>query len=211
MEILIIILVLVVILGIISLLFFVLDGLPIVEPLEKLIYIAEMGVVLAPCLIMSTDEFGEPYTLQTWAITIGLMLGCLLLTVFLRICIDSIEENANRRQMKKQKKHKQKAVKNLLGRSAVKKFKGKELIESAKDTNTNSKSNEKPKLRETLALHLARAQGATFASALAAPILIAINGGIGKVFDPLCILTVLLGIGLSLVCGWISKKIFPEI
>ena len=61
MEILIIILVLVGTLGVFSLLFFFLDGLPMVEPLEKLEYIAEMGVVLAPCVVMSTEEFGEPY------------------------------------------------------------------------------------------------------------------------------------------------------
>ena len=79
-----------------------------------------MGAVLAPCIVMSTDEFGEPYTLQTWAITIGLMLGCLLLTMFCRICIDWIEEHADRRQIKRQKKNKQKAVKNLLGRKARK-------------------------------------------------------------------------------------------
>ena len=120
MEILIIILILVGTLGLFSLLFFFLDGLPMVEPLEKLEYIAEMGVVLAPCVIMSTDEFGKPYTLQTWMITIGLMLGCLLLTMLFRICIEWIEGHADRRQIKRQKKNKQKAVKNLLGRKVRK-------------------------------------------------------------------------------------------
>ena len=120
MEILIIILILVGTLGLFSLLFFFLDGLPMVEPLEKLEYIAQMGVVLAPCIVMSTDEFGESYTLQTWAITIGLMIGCLLLTMFLRICIEWLEEHADRRQIKRQKKNKQKVVKNLLGRKARK-------------------------------------------------------------------------------------------
>ena len=120
MEILIIIFVLGVAIGVFSLLFFFLDGLIMVEPLEKLEYIAEMGVVFAPYVVMSTDEFGEPYTLQTWVITIGLMLGCLLLTMFFRFCIDWIEEHADRRQIKRQKKNKQKAVKNLLGRKARK-------------------------------------------------------------------------------------------
>ncbi len=120
MEILIIIFVLGVAIGVFSLLFFFLDGLIMVEPLEKLEYIAVMGVVFAPCVVMSTDEFGEPYTLQTWVITIGLMLGCLLLTMFFRFCIDWIEEHADRRQIKRQKKNKQKAVKNLLGRKARK-------------------------------------------------------------------------------------------
>lgn len=120
MEILIIIFVLGVVIGIFSLLFFFLDGLPMVEPLEKLEYIAEMGTVLAPCFVMSTDTFGEPYTLKTWGITIALMLGCLLLAMFFRFCIDWIESRADRRQIKKQKKTKQKAVKNLLGRKARK-------------------------------------------------------------------------------------------
>ena len=120
MEILIIIFVLGVVIGIFSLLFFFLDGLLIVEPLEKLEYIAEMGTVLAPCVVMSTDAFGEPYTLKTWGITIALMLGCLLLTMFFRFCIDWIESRADRRQIKKQKKTKQKVVKNLLGRKARK-------------------------------------------------------------------------------------------
>ena len=211
MEILIIILVLAGTLGMFSLFFFFLDGLPMVEPLEKLEYIAEMGVVLAPCVVMSTDEFGEPYTLQTWAITIGLMLGCLLLTMFVRICIDWIEEHADRRQTKKQKKNKQKAVKNLLGRKAAKKFKDKACVEKVEDTNTNSKPKEKRKIRVTFAMHLARAEGSTLTSAVFAPILIALNAGTDKLLDPLCILTVLLGIGLSLVCGWCSKKIAPEI
>ena len=120
MEILIIIFVVVGAIGLFSFLFFSLDGLIMVEPLGKLEYIAQMGVVLAPCFIMSTDEFGEPYTLQTWLITFGLMLGCLILTMFFRICIDWIEEHADRRQIKRQKKNKQKAVKNLLGRKARK-------------------------------------------------------------------------------------------
>jgi len=120
MEILIIIFVVVGTIGLFSLLLFSLDGLIMVEPLEKLEYIAQMGTVLAPCVVMSTDEFGEPYTLQTWAITIGLILGCLLLTMFFRICINWIEEHADRRQIKRQKKNKQKAVKNLLGRKARK-------------------------------------------------------------------------------------------
>lgn len=120
MEILIIIFVLGVTIGLFSLLFFFLDGLPMVELLEKLEYIAEMGAVLAPCVVMSTDEFGKPYTLKTWAITFALMLGCLLLTMFSRFCIDWIEERADRRQIKRQEKNKQKAVKNLLGRKARK-------------------------------------------------------------------------------------------
>lgn len=210
MDILIIILVCGISLGLFSLFFIFLDGLPMVEPLEKLEYIAEMGVVLAPCVIMSTDEFGEPFTLQTWVITFGLMLGCLLLTILLRMCIDWIEENADRRQTKKQKKNKQKAVKNLLGRKAAKKF-GVSSIEQVKDTNTKSKPKEKRKIRETIALYITNAKMSTLTSAITAPIVIAINGGIDKIFEPLCILTVLLGIGLSLLCGWISKKISPEI
>ena len=197
--------------GLIAILFFFLDGLPIVEPLEKLEYIAQMGVVLSPCVVMSTDDFGTPYTLQTWAITIGLMLGCLLLTLIIRTCIDWVEENANRRQIKKQKKQKQKVVKNLLGRSAAKRLKNKEDNETTNETNNNSKPKEKIKIRETIAMYLASAKGATLTSAITAPILIVLNGGADKIFDPLCILTVLLAIGLSLLCGWISKKISPEI
>ena len=60
-------------------------------------------------------------------------------------------------------------------------------------------------------MHLARAKGSTLASAIAAPILIALNRGIDKLFDPLCIITILLGLGCSLLCGWCSKKISPEI
>ena len=205
MDIFVIILLVGMILGIIFLFFFFLDGLPIVEPLEKLKYIAQMGVVLAPCVIMSTDEFGEPYTLQTWTITIGLMLGCLLLTIFLKIFIDWIEERADGRQIKRLKKNKQKAVKNLLGRKALKKYQDKTIIEKADDTNIVPK--EKRKISVSIALHLATAKGSTLAAALVAPILIVLNGGIDKLFDPLCIITVLLGVGLSFLCGWISKKI----
>jgi len=57
---------------------------------------------------------------------------------------------------------------------------------------------------------LAKAKGATLAAAIAAPILIGLNAGIDKVLDPLCIFTVLLGVGLSFLCGWISKKFAPE-
>ncbi len=57
---------------------------------------------------------------------------------------------------------------------------------------------------------LAKAKGATLASAIAAPFLIALNEGTDKLLDPLCILTVLLGVGLSLLCGWSSKKLSPE-
>ena len=57
---------------------------------------------------------------------------------------------------------------------------------------------------------MAKAKGSTLASAMAAPILIALNRGIDKLLDPLCILTVLLGVGLSLLCGWSSKKLSPE-
>ena len=211
MEILIIILVLAVALGLFSMLFFFLDGLILVEPLEKLEYIAQMGVVLAPCVVMSTDEFGEPYTLQTWAITIGLMLGCLLLSIFLKICVDWIEEHADIRQMKKQKKNKQKAVKNLLGRSTVKKFKNNSCVEKVKDANVNSEPQKKIKIRVTFAMHLARAKGSTLASAVIAPILIALNAGVDKLMTPLCILTVLLAIELSLLCGWVSKKLLLQI
>lgn len=116
MESIIIILVFVVVIGLFALLFFYLDALPMVELLEKLEYIAQMGSVLVPYVVMSTEEFGEPYTIKTWGITIALMLGCLILTMFFRFCIDWIEERADRRQMKRQKKNKQKAVKNLLGK-----------------------------------------------------------------------------------------------
>lgn len=211
MEILIILLILCVILGLISIFFFFLDGLPLVEPLEKLEYIAQMGVILAPCVVMSSDEFGKPYSLQTWGITIGLMLGCLILTLLISAFIDCIEERADRRQIKKQKKNKQKAVKNLLGRNAVKKFKGKAFLEKVEDEHINAKPKEKRKIRETFAHHLAKAQGSTFIAAVMAPIIIVLNSGIDKLFDPLCILSVILGIGLSLLCGWISRKILSGI
>lgn len=207
MDILIIILVIAVVLGLLLLLFFFLDGLIMVEPLEKLEYIAQMGVVLAPCVVMSTDEFGEPYTLQTWAITFGLMLGCLLLSIILNIGIEWIEERANKRQIKKQKKNKQKAVKNLLGRSAVKKYKNSLYVKKVEDVNINLEPKEKEKISVSIAKRLATAKGSTLAAATAAPILIVLNGGLDKLIDPLCILTVLLGIGLSLLCGWISNEI----
>ena len=73
------------------------------------------------------------------------------------------------------------------------------------------KNIEKINLRFSLAKHLARAKGSTLAATIGAPILIVINKGIEKIFDPLCILTVLLGLGLCFICGWISKKLAPEI
>ena len=59
-------------------------------------------------------------------------------------------------------------------------------------------------------MHLAKASGATLVAAIAAPVLIALNAGTDELFDPLCILTVLLGLGLSFLCKWCSKKISPE-
>ena len=57
---------------------------------------------------------------------------------------------------------------------------------------------------------LAKASGATLAAAIAAPILIVLNEGTDELLNPLCILTVLLGLGLSFLCKWCSKKISPE-
>lgn len=211
MEFLIVVLILVGVLGLFWLLFFFLDGLLIVEPLEKLEYIAQMGIVLAPCIVMSSNELGEPYTFKTWTITFGLMLACLLLTLFLRIFIECIEDYADRRQIKKQKKNKKKVVKNLLGKKAANKLQDKLYIEKAEDTNTTSNTKEKRKIRATFAIQLAKAKGATLSAAVFAPFVIALNAGIDKLLDPLCILTVLLGIGVSLLCGWISQKILPDI
>ena len=120
MEILIIIFALGGTIGLFLLLFFFLDGLLMVEPLEKLEYISEMGTVLAPCVVMTNDTFGEPYTFKTWGITIALMLGCLVLSMFISCCIEWIEGNADRRQIKRQKKNKQKVVKKLIGRNVRK-------------------------------------------------------------------------------------------
>ena len=106
MDILIVGLILLVTFGLLLFVFYILDGLLIVEPLEKLEYISQMGIVLAPCFVMSTDKFGEPYTLQTWLITIGLSLGCLLVAILSRIFIEKVEDYADKKQIKKQKKNK---------------------------------------------------------------------------------------------------------
>lgn len=210
MDILIVVLILLVTFGLLLFVFYILDGLLIVEPLEKLEYISQMGVVLAPCFVMSTDKFGEPYTLQTWLITIVLALGSLLVAVFSRIFIEKVEDYADKKQIKKQKKNKQKTVKNLLGRSAAKKFKDRETIEKVKDTNINSKPKEKRKIVEIIAIHLAMAKGSTLCAAAVVPIIIALNGGISKIIDPLCIMSVLLGLGVSFLCGWISNKLVTK-
>lgn len=210
MDILIVVLILLVTFGLLLFVFYILDGLLIVEPLEKLEYISQMGIVLAPCFVMSTDKFGEPYTLQTWLITIGLALGSLLVAVFSRIFIEKVEDYADKKQIKKQKKNKQKTVKNLLGRSAAKKFKDRETIEKVKDTNINSKPKEKRKIVEIIAIHLAMAKGSTLCAAAVVPIIIALNGGISKIIDPLCIMSVLLGLGVSFLCGWISNKLVTK-
>lgn len=210
MDILIVVLILLVTFGLLLFVFYILDGLLIVEPLEKLEYISQMGVVLAPCFVMSTDKFGEPYTLQTWLITIVLALGSLLVAVFSRIFIEKVEDYADKKQIKKQKKNKQKAVKNLLGRSAAKKFKDRETVKKVKDTNINSKPKEKRKIVEIIAVHLAMAKGSTLCAATVVPIIIALNGGISKIIDPLCIMSVLLGLGVSFLCGWISNKLVTK-
>ena len=210
MDILIVVLILLVTFGLLLFVFYILDGLLIVEPLEKLEYISQMGIVLAPCFVMSTDKFGEPYTLQTWLITIGLALGSLLVAVFSRIFIEKVEDYADKKQIKKQKKNKQKTEKNLLGRSAAKKFKHRETIEKVKDTNINSKPKEKRKIVEIIAIHLAMAKGSTLCAAAVVPIIIALNGGISKIIDPLCIMSVLLGLGVSFLCGWISNKLVTK-
>lgn len=208
MDILIVGLILLVTFGLLLFVFYILDGLLIVEPLEKLEYISQMGIVLAPCFVMSTDQFGEPYTLQTWLITIGLSLGCLLVAILSRIFIEKVEDYADKKQIKKQKKNKQKAVKNLLGRSAVKKINDKKMVEKVKDT--SSKPKEKRKIIETVAVHLAMAKGSTLCAATVVPIIIALNRGIDKIIDPLCILSVLLGLGVSFLCGWISNKLLTK-
>ena len=59
-------------------------------------------------------------------------------------------------------------------------------------------------------MHLAKASGATLAAAIGAPILNALKEGADELLNPLCILTVLLGLGLSFLCKWSSKKISPE-
>ena len=210
MDILIVVLILLVTFGLLLFVFYILDGLLIVEPLEKLEYISQMGVVLAPCFVMSTDKFGEPYTLQTWLITIVLALGSLLVAVFSRIFIEKVEDYADKKQIKKQKKNKQNAVKNLLGRSAAKKFKDRETVKKVKDTNINSKPKEKRKIVEIIAVHLAMAKGSTLCAATVVPIIIALNGGISKIIDPLCIMSVLLGLGVSFLCGWISNKLVTK-
>ena len=120
MEALIIIFVLGGVIGLLLFMFFFSDGLLMVAGLEKLEYIAQMGVVFTPCAVMSNYEFGEPYTVQTWTITIGFMLGCLILTIFSRIGIEWIEDHADRKQIKRQKKNTQKIVNNLLGKKARK-------------------------------------------------------------------------------------------
>ena len=59
-------------------------------------------------------------------------------------------------------------------------------------------------------MHLAKASGATLAAAISAPILIVLNEGTDELLNPLCILTVTLGLGLSFLCNMTSKKISPE-
>lgn len=66
---------------------------------------------------------------------------------------------------------------------------------------------EKRTIKENIALQLAKAKGSTLAAAIGAPIFIVLSEGTHKLLDPACILTVILGLGLSLLCGWIAKKI----
>ena len=91
-----------------------------------------------------------------------------------------------------------------------KSIKGKGIVEKTEE-DSNIKPKEKRTIKESLALHFAKASGATFAAAIGAPILTVLREGIYELFNPLCILTVLLGLGLSFLCKWCSKKLLHEV
>ena len=65
-----------------------------------------MGVVLAPYIVMSSGEFGEPYTLKTWGITFALIIGLFFVTIVIQFFMNWLEERAEKRQHKRQCKQK---------------------------------------------------------------------------------------------------------
>ena len=192
--------------GVFAILFIFQDGLILAEALKKLNFAPQMGVVLAPYIVMSSGEFGEPYSAKTWGITIAIMAGCLLLSMFIMFFVNWLEERAKRRQNKRQIK--QNVEKNFgemfkdIGFSNVngtcKKDKGERVVAQTK---------QKKSIKFIFASLLAQAWGATLVAAVFVPVFVALDEGVEEILKPLCILTVVLGVGLSFACKWGFKKI----
>lgn len=204
--------------GMFTLFFFYKDGFILIETLKKLNYVPQMGVVLAPYIVMSSGEFGEPYTLKTWAITFALIIGLFIVTTVIQFFMNWLEGRAERRQHKRQCK--QKTVnffEGALGKDAGKILEGIEFsnekgtIERTVDGKITFKSAKKKTIKETFAILLAQSFGGTLAGAIGAILIIAVNEGFDELLNPLSILTVLFGLGISFLCKYGSKKLAPDL
>lgn len=204
--------------GMFTLFFFYKDGFILIETLKKLNYVPQMGVVLAPYIVMSSGEFGEPYTLKTWAITFALIIDLFIVTTVIQFFMNWLEERAERRQHKRQCK--QKAVnffEGALGKDAGKILEGIEFsnekgtVERTVDGKITFKPTKKKTIKETFAILLAQSFGGTLGGAIGAILIIAVNEGFDELLNPLSILTVLFGLGISFLCKYGSKKLAPDL
>lgn len=185
--------------GFFAILFIFQDGLIAAKVLKKLNFMPQMGVVLAPYVVMSSSEFGEPYSAKAWGTTIAIMVGCLIASMLVMLCVNWLEERAKRRQNKRQLKTN--VEKNVEGI-----FKGIEFSH-----NKVSQTKQRKSIKFVFANLLAQAWGATLAAAVLAPLFIALDEGVEKLLEPLCILTVILGVGVSFLCKWGFKKISVDL
>lgn len=73
------------------------------------------------------------------------------------------------------------------------------------------KPTKKKTIKETFATLLAQSFGGTLAGAIGAILIIAVNEGFDELLNPLSILTVLFGLGISFLCKYGSKKLAPDL
>ena len=79
------------------------EGEVFIELLTKVNHAPQVGVIIAPYIVMNYSEFGTAYTKETWLIAIGLVLLLLLITIVIQFIIILLTNRTEKIKAKKAK------------------------------------------------------------------------------------------------------------